>query len=94
MTLCVSPDPNLCFFGCSSSTLVPGLGALILPTGDVALVPGSRNLYARQTRPAASDLESAAARVSIGARVEAVIGDLVHPVHAYGRLFAWEIHPR
>jgi hypothetical protein len=49
----------------------------------------------RPLDPAIDALELlAAARVSLGARVEAVIGDLVHPVHAYGRLFAWEIHPR
>jgi hypothetical protein len=48
----------------------------------------------RPLDPAIDALELlAAARVTLGARVEAVIGDLVHPVHAYGRLFAWEIHP-
>jgi hypothetical protein len=35
----------------------------------------------------------ASAKVNLGGRVEAVIGELVHPVHAFGRLFAWEIRP-
>ena len=48
----------------------------------------------RALDPAIDALELlAGATVELGSRVEAVIGDLVHPVHAYGRLFAWEVHP-
>jgi len=49
----------------------------------------------RSLDPAIDALELlASAKVNLGPRIEAVIGELVHPVHADGRLFAWEIHPR
>ena len=48
----------------------------------------------RSLDPAIYALELlASSKVNLGPRIEAVIGQLVHPVHADGRLFAWEIHP-
>ena len=32
-------------------------------------------------------------RVWLGARYEAPIGPLVHPVHQTGAVFAWEVRP-
>ena len=30
--------------------------------------------------------------VTLGPRLEAIFGDLIHPVHRSGGVFAWEIH--
>jgi hypothetical protein len=35
----------------------------------------------------------ARARVRLGERAESPLGQLVHPVHASGCVFGWEVHP-
>lgn len=68
------------------------LGASRLGAQKAVLIYGY-DAEAWPLEPAIAAFEALArARVRLGARLTAAIKDLVHPVHASGQVFAWELH--